>query len=63
VPTPGQTEQEYLARSLEEQRIAPWRDQSRLSPEDFRLGVTGYRGFEDLPRQAGHGGRLPVPMP
>jgi hypothetical protein len=63
VPTPGQTEQEYLARSLEEQRIAPWRDQSRLSPEDFRLGVTGYRGFEDLPRQAGPGGRLPVPMP
>jgi hypothetical protein len=33
VPTPGQTEQEYLARSLEEQRIAPWRDQSRLSPQ------------------------------
>jgi hypothetical protein len=63
VPTPGQTEQEYLARSLEEQKIAPWRDQSRLRPEDFRLGVTGYRGFEDLPRQAGPGGRLPFPMP
>jgi hypothetical protein len=63
VPTPGQPEQEYLARHLEEQKIAPWRDQSRLSPDDFRPGVTCYRGFGDLPRQMNLGGRAPIQVP
>jgi len=63
VPTPGQTEQEYLARCLEKQKIAPWRDQSRLSPDDFRPEAACYRGFGDLLRQTDLGGRVPIQVP
>lgn len=49
VPTPGQTEQEYLARYLEEKGIAPWREQSELNGEDLRSADWTYRGFQDFP--------------
>lgn len=45
IPTPGQTEQIYLAKHLEKERIAPYAAQS-----DFKLSllkrVENYRGFE-----------------
>jgi len=34
IPTPGQNEQEYLAKKLEQQNIAPFSSQ-----EDFELGL------------------------
>lgn len=47
VPTPGQTEQEYLAKRLEKQGIAPF-----CTQESFRIELLNqvefYKGFENL---------------
>ncbi len=46
VPTPGQTEQEYLAKHLQKQKIAPY-----ASQDNFRIELLNeinlYKGFED----------------
>lgn len=39
IPTPGQTEQEYLARHLEATRRVPWASQSRLLHDGIRLAA------------------------
>ncbi len=47
VPTPGQTEQEYLAKRLKKQGIAPYAIQEKFNIE--MLNESGlYKGFEDL---------------
>jgi hypothetical protein len=63
VPTPGQLEQMYLARYLERRRIAPWRDQNRLSRESLRFDAARYRGFEDFRRLEMTGWQLPLETP
>jgi uncharacterized protein (TIGR00661 family) len=49
IPTPGQTEQEYLASRMREQKVA-----YSMSQKNFNLAValrevTEYRGFRDIP--------------
>lgn len=54
VPTPGQTEQEYLAKKLKVQKIAPYATQ-----EDFNIEmlteVEQYKGFKDFYTQPNWG--------
>lgn len=45
IPTPGQTEQEYLARRLKEQGIAPYAHQDAFKIKDLAK-LTVYKGFE-----------------
>lgn len=48
VPTPGQTEQEYLARFMESQGLLPWTSQRNMYlPRDFKsfTSYVGFRGF------------------
>lgn len=45
IPTPGQTEQEYLARRLDKQKIALYQRQSRLDLTIALEAVSHYRGF------------------
>lgn len=47
VPTPGQTEQEYLAKRLKKQGIVPYSTQEKFKIEMLN-GVELYKGFEDL---------------
>mgnify|MGYP002621850830 FL=1 len=47
VPTPGQTEQEYLAKRLKKQGIAPYSTQEKFKIEMLN-GIELYKGFEDL---------------
>lgn len=44
VPTPGQTEQEYLAKYLEEKKIAPYTSQANFTLKDLSR-VKEYTGF------------------
>lgn len=48
VPTPGQSEQEYLAAHLEKAGIAAWMDQDSLDLGEARRGMDRYRGFAGL---------------
>jgi len=48
VPTPGQLEQVYLARYLEKNGVAPWREQDCLRAEDLGFDELIYRGFADF---------------
>ncbi len=53
VPTPGQSEQEYLAQHLHDQGVAFTQKQSDLELTEASLKVTAMKGFGDgLPRQA-----------
>jgi len=45
IPTPGQTEQEYLAKRLKEKGIAPYSKQGDFKAEDLAK-LTVYKGFE-----------------
>ncbi len=45
VPTPGQTEQEYLARKYEEEKIAPWMEQEQFSIDENIFKNKEYVGF------------------
>ena len=45
VPTPGQPEQEYLARYMEMRKIAGFVDQDSLNLRENLERVNGYRGF------------------
>lgn len=47
VPTPGQTEQEYLAKRLKQQGIAPYISQNKFRVEMLDR-VLVYKGFENL---------------
>ena len=47
IPTPGQFEQEYLAKHLEQMKIAPFCAQENFSVEYLNL-VENYLGFSDL---------------
>jgi len=47
VPTPGQTEQEYLAKRLKKQGIAPYATQDEFKIEMLNESEL-YKGFEDL---------------
>lgn len=61
VPTPGQPEQEYLARHLEEMRIAPWKDQRALASRDLQPVAWTHRGFSNLLPREDRSLRIPVP--
>lgn len=58
VPTPGQSEQEYLASHLERAGIAPKMDQDSLDLEEARGRMGRYRGFAGL----GAGGEPPAAL-
>lgn len=45
VPTPGQTEQEYLAKLYEKQGIAPQMKQADLNIENLMRALSNYKGF------------------
>jgi len=44
IPTPGQTEQEYLAKYLQETKIAPYTKQAKFTIEDLNR-IENYTGF------------------
>jgi hypothetical protein len=50
IPTPGQTEQEYLAKRLMEKRIAFCMDQSKFDLLDAIRQSSGFSGFSPAPR-------------
>lgn len=52
IPTPGQTEQQYLARHLEQQGFAPWSRQERFNLQEA-LAVAATFSYR-LPRAAEH---------
>lgn len=52
IPTPGQTEQEYLASKLEEQRIAVVQSQKSINMTQALADVKTRSGFETIPSQA-----------
>jgi len=47
IPTPGQFEQEYLAKQLSEKSIAPFSNQECFKPEDLKK-VADFKGFKSL---------------
>jgi uncharacterized protein (TIGR00661 family) len=49
VPTPGQTEQEYLAGYYEEKKIAFYQEQSGFDLQKALKESMNYKGFEPLP--------------
>jgi UDP-N-acetylglucosamine transferase subunit ALG13 len=49
IPTPGQTEQEYLARKLSEEKIAYSVSQKNFNLATAMKAVVLYKGFEGLP--------------
>lgn len=50
IPTPGQFEQEYLAKKLEAEAIAPYCRQDEFTIEKLAL-VKNYKGFKfDVPQ-------------
>jgi len=51
IPTPGQFEQEYLAKYLEEKLIIPFTTQSKFSIENLKL-VKNYTGFKPINKAA-----------
>jgi len=61
VPTPGQTEQHYLARYLQDRGIAPWRAQECLHPSALRIDEAAFRGFREFPARGEIGRRIPLP--
>ena len=50
IPTPGQTEQEYLAKRLHTMGIVPFKDQEKFSLKDLSK-VKVFTGFEPLLNQ------------
>ena len=46
IPTPGQTEQEYLARRFEEQGIYHLQEQNSLDLEKALVKVRNYSGYQ-----------------
>ena len=50
IPTPGQTEQEYLAKRLHSMGIVPYKDQEKFSLKDLSK-VKVFTGFEPLLNQ------------
>ena len=48
IPTPGQTEQEYLAKKFDQEKIAPAFSQNKFRLEAALLKVKEYRGFPAL---------------
>ena len=57
VPTPGQTEQVYLARRMQEQGIALYQNQSSFALPKALMQVKTYKGF---PRQKSPDLLMPV---
>ena len=53
VPTPGQTEQEYLSSHLQQLQIAPFRRQETLELAQLNLGLKGYSGFAEFKGRPG----------
>ena len=47
IPTPGQTEQEYLAQELEKRKIAGFQTQHKLNLKAALAEINHYKGFED----------------
>ncbi len=45
IPTPGQTEQEYLAKYLEENEIAPYSSQDKFKINNLNK-IKDYKGFK-----------------
>lgn len=45
IPTPGQQEQQYLAKKISEDKIAPFKQQDDFKIEDLKL-TENYTGFE-----------------
>jgi uncharacterized protein (TIGR00661 family) len=52
IPTPGQSEQEYLAKHMEIQNIAPFCNQNDFTIEQLNK-VENYSGFRNLPFKEG----------
>ena len=50
IPTPGQYEQEYLAKRLEEQGLAPYCEQSEFTLEKLKE-IKQYRGLSSVARE------------
>lgn len=48
IPTPGQSEQEYLAKRIELLQIAPYNTQEAFQIKDLS-GLTEYKGFQKMP--------------
>ncbi len=48
IPTPGQTEQEYLAEELKQKKIAIYQKQSEFNLEQALLESENYKGFEAI---------------
>ncbi|MCF6223496.1 MAG: glycosyltransferase [Flavobacteriaceae bacterium] len=49
IPTPGQYEQEYLAKYLQEKNIAPWSSQNNFKMNDLKKHLD-YTGFKQIKR-------------
>jgi UDP-N-acetylglucosamine:LPS N-acetylglucosamine transferase len=49
IPTPGQTEQEYLARQLYDRRICLYRPQQNLNLEHIMVEADEFPGFTPMP--------------
>ena len=47
IPTPGQAEQEYLAKRMDEQMIAPFANQNNFTLENLNR-VKNYMGFKKV---------------
>ena len=54
IPTPGQAEQEYLARRLQYLKIAPYCEQEQFDIDKLAL-ATDYSGFTDSPQDVSLG--------
>lgn len=53
IPTPGQTEQEYLARNLEERKIAYFQSQNSFDLELMLIEAKKYNGFQLIEKEEG----------
>ena len=53
IPTPGQTEQEYLARKFEKQGLAYFQMQKELDLKEGIGKALHYKGFNPLPSGSG----------
>jgi len=54
VPTPGQTEQEYLGRYLSEKKIAGSHSQEKFSLADALYKAVNYTGFPIIKKESGY---------
>lgn len=52
IPTPGQKEQEYLAKRMEEKGMAPYKDQDKFKFSDLKK-IEDYKGLSDLGHRTG----------